>query len=129
VRQVLNADFAARAQHQGVFDGIAQFTDISRPEVGRKPGHRFGGHAGNFLAAFEIVLGDEMLDDDGDVLRALPERRDRKRKDADPKVEVFAKRPAAISSSRFLFVAVITRTSTLMASGPRPARFPFLPGP
>src|SRR6185369_12161461 len=80
--------------HREPLDDVAQLPDVSRPSVPRQARHRLGGDL-EPLAATVRVHPKEVLDEEGDVLRALAQRGHVNLDDGNAVVEVFPE-PASL---------------------------------
>lgn len=71
--QIENIDFFFVAQHKGMFDGILQFTHISRPSMIHEEPQGGLGETLNFFVCFLVLLGDKMTCQEGNVLFSMSE--------------------------------------------------------
>lgn len=89
--QVAGFDQAAADEDKGVLDDILQFPDVARIVVLHEDLEGGFGAAGDILVLAAIELGDEVLDQERDILAAVAEGGDLDIDDVDAVVEVFAK--------------------------------------
>src|SRR5688572_6128490 len=74
-RQVLELDELTRAEDDRALDDVAQLADVARPAVLIEHTHRRRFDGGHVLVVARIELGDERLDEQGQVFLAQPQRR------------------------------------------------------
>jgi hypothetical protein len=93
-RQVLELDLVALVEDDQRLDLVLELPDVARPGVAGEGLHRF--RPTTRLRRLAVVLGEdgeEVLGEQRDVARALPERGDVERHDLETVVEVLAEAP------------------------------------
>src|SRR5688500_6040684 len=80
------------AQDHRALDGVLQLTNVPRPRVGREERECLRGDACDLLSDLRRRSRREAVCQHRNVLRAIPERRDHDRHDAQPIVEVLPER-------------------------------------
>jgi len=93
--QMFFSDPVAQTQHKGVFDGIAQFTHISRPGICQQGLHGLRGEAYNLFNAFASILVNKILNDRRNILESLCQGRTVQREDIDAEKKIFPKKTLA----------------------------------
>ena len=91
-REVLDLDRLARAERDRVFQRVLELADVSGPGAGLQHVQRVGRETQRPARAAADVR-EEVLGDEGDVLRPLAQRRKVDRDDAQAVVEVLAEAP------------------------------------
>ena len=115
----MHADAVAGREDQRPLDDIAELADIARPVVRLERRHRLVRQRRRRDPPLGREAGEEMVDQLGNVLAPLAQRREAHRHDVQPIVEVLAEaalrrfRPARLRD-----VAESTRTSTLTGRWP-----------
>ena len=112
-RQVAQLDQPAAAEHERLLDDVLQLADVARVVVLHQAGQHLVRNAGDVLALEAVELGDQVVDQQGDVLAALGQAGQgpggpRGCGSRGPR----GTSPVRTSLARFLLVAAITRTST-----------------
>ena len=96
LREIVDAERLAVAQHHRPEYGVFELPDVARPIIGLEQGERCAGHHSRLergLAARES--SDKMLDDRLDVVASVPERRHEDRKDVETIEQVFPEQAVA----------------------------------
>ena len=112
--QIARRNFFAPAQHHRVLDGRAQFAHVARPGIIHQPFQRVGGKTVHRLCCFPAQIRAKTFAPAAEYLPAVrataadgfPPR-------AAGKTNLRGNFPALTSSSRFLLVAVTSRTSAV----------------
>ena len=86
--EVVELDDRALGQNDAALDDVFQLTHVARPAVGFQGGERLGGQSLDALVEPPVVAPDKMVDEQGDVLDALPQRRHHDGHDVEPVIEV-----------------------------------------
>ena len=89
-RQVLAPKHGAPGEHDRALDDVLHLADVARPVVAREDLERAGRHPAHVAVELARVLGEEVVDEQGDVVAPLAERGDRDGHDVEPVVEVLA---------------------------------------
>src|SRR5262249_4903237 len=91
----VNGEHLTVGEHRQPFDDVSQLTDVSRPGIPREAHHRVG----RDVQAFPATIGvdpEEVLDQEGDVLRPFAKRGHVDLDDGDAVVEVLPE-PSALN--------------------------------
>ena len=83
----------ARAEDDGALEDVLQLADVAGPVVVEERLHRLGGHGRDRPLVLPRRARDERVDEERDVLLALPQRREADGDDAEAVEEVLAELP------------------------------------
>ncbi len=93
VRDQLDADARAGAQHHGALDDVLELADVARPVVFREQIERVRRELETALLVLVAVLFQEMVDQQRDVILAVAQRRQLNRDDVQAIEEILAEFP------------------------------------
>ncbi len=89
----MQLDDTPLTQHKRVLDDVLQFPHVPGVGMFHQPGKHVVRYARNLRALQLVELRDDVLDEQRNILAALRQAGQPEMNDADPIVQVFAKRP------------------------------------
>ncbi len=102
--EVVEGEFWAGGEDDHVFEGVFEFADVSGPVVGDEGVFGVGVDAIDFFAELLEGAGEDVVDEEGDVVAAVAERGEFDDSAFDAEVEVFAEGAVADGGFEEVFI-------------------------
>ena len=112
---MLRADHILLREQHRTLEHVLKLTDVTRPVVTEQSALGFGIHGHGAAAVAECERAEKMVQEQGDVLSPLTQRRQDERDDIEPIVQILSEPTIANQRWRSRCVAARTRTSTFTA--------------